>query len=430
MNSDIMDKINTNKIESSIDNTHFNSVKNSRCVSRKLLVNNECNTVQSKLLPEPCSGNIRASPAISSLRRGNTSQNDILAKTEENMIQQAIKKSLIEENMINHAIIESLNEYNMQNQSVSNNLPIDNINDNVNINNIDHIKKISTKCNTDPILDRYIHLLVDNIVHINHSEQSEQSTQLTQLTQSSDTYLNMSTVNPVFLQKQDLTIDQNNDNLKISNITDINIDINIDEPMDIDEPYQKFSEYNPIDFYLNINNIEQEHYDFIVGRGRNELPDYMNLPINPVFASRNVVFIDCNPNMQADIQQRIEYVDFSWFGICNEQDPHERISVNIIFDWSSFYCGAMQNLKNIVTSIGRRCHIFVPLDSTSNNIPIDISRELQTSIFTIIVKDGRYPLFDWNKDSDISLGINPMTGKRKIISELVNPNKYMIIYAF
>lgn len=378
--------MNGDVIKSATDNAHFNSVHNSRCVSRKCIISNNMNKPNSN----------------------EYDPNMYVTDTEENMIQKAIEISLIEENMIQQAINVSLCEYNIQNQSkinIQNLSLIETAPDNNTNNDIDTcddtiIKTITTKCNNDESsLDRYVRLIVDDVVNINNSQQTD--------------ILSAHIITPINLQDQSC--------------------LDIGEPMDIDDQYQISDKLVSRRFKtdsLNFTDMEEEHYDFIVGRGRTDLEGYMNIPINPVFSSRNVVFIDANPKMNADIKQFIETIDFSWFGICKDQDPEERIIVNIIFDWSSFYCGAMQNLTNIVTNIGRRCRIFIPLDSNNNDVPSDIMRELKNSIFTITVENGHYPLFDWTKEGNVCLGINPMSGRPKIIRELVNPDKYILIYAF
>jgi hypothetical protein len=208
-----------------------------------------------------------------------------------------------------------------------------------------------------------------------------------------------------------------------------------------DDGYNSYNTPDTID--NNLAQYSKPHCDFIVGRGRVEPRDYMNLPLNTTFASRNVVFIDPNQSMHADVKQSIQDVDFKQFGISRDQDIYETIDVRIIFDWSSFYCGALQFLPNIVKKIGRRCQILVPLNKDENYIPDDIKQTLldpftkddkfnhHCNIFTIQLVDGRYPLFDWDKISQKTLeNIRSFIPSANSLADVVNPNKYIVISAF
>lgn len=183
------------------------------------------------------------------------------------------------------------------------------------------------------------------------------------------------------------------------------------------------------------NKYPRTHYDFIVGRGRVEPQENVNFPLNLTLASRNIVFIDPNPSVQADVKQLIQDVDFKHFGILRDQDVYETIDVRIIFDWSSFYCGALQCLPNIIKKIGRRCKILVPLNKDENLIPNDIKQILnppdESKLFTITLADGRYPLFDWDRISPNTLRvIRKFAPSANSLADVVNPNKYVVISAF
>lgn len=142
-----------------------------------------------------------------------------------------------------------------------------------------------------------------------------------------------------------------------------------------------------------------EHCDFIVGRGKKQPIGYMNYPLNPIFYTRNIIYIDPNTETGADINQYLNDVDFSIFNICKEQDPNEHIQIRIIFDWSSFYCGALQNLVHTMIKIGRRCQILVPLNKDENIVPRDVYNTLNNKLFTVATVEGKYILFDWSKDN-------------------------------
>ena len=169
------------------------------------------------------------------------------------------------------------------------------------------------------------------------------------------------------------------------------------------------------------------HFDFIVGRGRSYPKGYINFPLNPFFIHRNVVYIDPNPDMNADVLKYLDDVDFSNYGICDSHDPDCKIDVRIIFDWSSFYCGALSNLTNTITKIGRRCQILVPLNAPESLIPSEIIRELDNNIFTISIVEGAYPLFDWSKEKLIIAKTDDRDINQTAISNHVNPKKYIRI---
>ncbi len=133
------------------------------------------------------------------------------------------------------------------------------------------------------------------------------------------------------------------------------------------------------------------HYDFIIGRGRNEPQGYMNFPLHPIFKDRNVIYIDPNIAMDADIKQPLQDVDFSVFNI-NEA------KIRFIFDWSSFYCGALQTLTDTMIKLNKPCQIYVPLNKEEKLIPRDIVNTLRNNIYTLSTTEGRYILFDWKKD--------------------------------
>lgn len=171
-------------------------------------------------------------------------------------------------------------------------------------------------------------------------------------------------------------------------------------------------------------------YDFIVGRGRNVPKNYMNFPLNPRLQSRNLIYIDPNPVMDSDIKLMLHEVDFSYFGICKDQDPDEDIMVRFFFDWSSFYCGAMQNLTNTVLRIGRRCQIFVPLNKDENQIPADVKRELCSDIFTLNLVGGKYPMFDWTSTEQVINGMTRSLSNVSFMDADINPKCYLRIDAY
>ena len=170
------------------------------------------------------------------------------------------------------------------------------------------------------------------------------------------------------------------------------------------------------------------HYDFIVGRGKNAPNHYMNFPLNPKLQKRNLIYIDPNPIMDADIRQMLDEVDFRSFGICKDQDPKEEINIRFFFDWSSFYCGAIQSLTKVILGIGRKCQIFVPLSKDEQTIPSDVKFKLSSNIFTLALVEGRYPMFDWNENNQEDPEQNdPVIRAKPSMRNVMNPDRYMRI---
>lgn len=172
------------------------------------------------------------------------------------------------------------------------------------------------------------------------------------------------------------------------------------------------------------------HCIFVVGRGRNTPNGYLNLPLNPILSTRNVIYIDQNPDTNPDINDKFQNVDFSYFGICGNQDVNEMIRIKILFDLSTIYCGILDDLCNIISmNIGRYCDIYVPLNNTENDIPEDIKRSIKNEKFTLSLVYGAYPLFDWRSNADIS-DMKKQFPNYTSIANVVNPNKYIKITAF
>lgn len=169
----------------------------------------------------------------------------------------------------------------------------------------------------------------------------------------------------------------------------------------------------------NTDNYNNTHIDFIVGRGREEPKGGLNIPINPLFKYRNVVFIDANSDVKPDIVSYIENIDLSHFGITQEQDPEHKIDIRFIFDWSSFFCGAIQGIHHISLQLRRPYEIYVPLTQSENYVPSDIKNILWQPIYNIVPENGKYPLFDWSIDICTSSG--------RPISDVVNPDMYLKI---
>lgn len=133
------------------------------------------------------------------------------------------------------------------------------------------------------------------------------------------------------------------------------------------------------------------HYDFIIGRGHKYPVGCMNFPLNPYFRNRNIIYIDPNSAMDADIQQPLQDVDFSVFDIRDEK-------IRFIFDYSSFYCSAIQTLTDTMIKLNKPCQVYVPLYKEEKQIPLDIIRTLTNKMYTLSTTEGKYILFDWSQN--------------------------------
>ena len=164
------------------------------------------------------------------------------------------------------------------------------------------------------------------------------------------------------------------------------------------------------DLTLNKGYDKKTQLDFIIGRGRNLPKGFMNIPMNVEFEKRNVIFIDPDPRMNADIKQWLRDVDFRYYGIFKDQDPDSLINLRFIFDWSSFYCGAIDEMINVISKIDHQCEILVPLDNDEHTVPDIIKQSFNGSNFNIMIIHGYYPLFD-----------------PRINLKIINPFKYIVI---
>lgn len=168
---------------------------------------------------------------------------------------------------------------------------------------------------------------------------------------------------------------------------------------------------------------QTSHNDFIVvvGRGRTPYRAHLNIPLNPLFNNRNVVYIDASPEVNPDICDQLINVDFTKFGITREQDPECKKSVRIFFDFSSFFCGGIQSIHKIAQQLRRPFEIYTPLSPNENIVPSDIKQIMWQPVYDFILEDGQYPLFDWGT------GFVESYGRQNHIAEYVNPNKYIKI---
>lgn len=240
--------------------------------------------------------------------------------------------------------------------------------------------------------------------------------------------------------------------------TDKDLDMKNDQKHDKTQDLDKKSEFNKpalrVTSSTDVDTVDthaisktKNHIDFIVGRGRHLPVGCLNIPLNKSFNTRNIVYIDQDPFMCADIRLPLHEVDFESFGICNNMNnlndvkdndsEMSLIDVRIIFDWSSFYCGALKHMHTVVKKIGCNFQILVPMYPNENTIPKDIFRELADSRkYDIKIVNGEYPLFDWSVSKDNTLGVASVEVRSILrnrivpISQFVNPKKYIEINVF
>jgi hypothetical protein len=162
----------------------------------------------------------------------------------------------------------------------------------------------------------------------------------------------------------------------------------------------------------------KQHCYFVIGRGRNEPKGYMNFPLNPQLIDRNITYIDPNSDMDADIKMLLDDVDFTKYGIDKHNDPDELIDIKFIFDWSSFYCGALSCLPKVIKNLGRKCSIYVPLSKDEHLVTDECKRILKEPIFTLLTAEGSYPLFDWTIDKTFNM------------SKYINKDRYILIQTY
>ena len=161
----------------------------------------------------------------------------------------------------------------------------------------------------------------------------------------------------------------------------------------------------------------------IVGRGRLDVQGNLNLPLNGGIARDSyILFVDSTDVSDPDIQSNIEELDFTTLGISSEIT-----SIKLYFDWSSFYCTAMQNIVAMMNKISRTMRravtICAPLYPGDKTIPDDVKRNILESplndgdIKLMLVYDA-YPLFDWEIENEKI---------RENFRANVNPDSYLMI---
>ena len=153
------------------------------------------------------------------------------------------------------------------------------------------------------------------------------------------------------------------------------------------------------------------NYDFIIGRGKIDIPGYLNLPINKYLQSRNIIFIDPDERVGADIQQNVQDVNFSQY------DDNKIINIRFIFDWSCFYCTAIYGIVSIVQKLNRKCQFLIPLGIDEKTIPDIIKITLRRPFIKLDLIEGLYPLFDWESDGEK-------------IGKFINRSAYILISGF
>ena len=154
------------------------------------------------------------------------------------------------------------------------------------------------------------------------------------------------------------------------------------------------------------------HLLFVIGRGRSPINGGFNFPENPKLKDMNVVYVDANNNSRPDINRHIQNVNFDVFF-----PTLHNTKIIFMFDWSSFYCNAMDALKCISKRIKQRFAVLVPLGINEYDVPSEITQTLTDTMFEICIVHGKYPLFNWNKNADSS----------NDIYDIVNESTFLII---
>ena len=152
----------------------------------------------------------------------------------------------------------------------------------------------------------------------------------------------------------------------------------------------------------------------ILGRGRLPTPGGANIPQNELLGGR-FLYIDAGSNTRPHVNKPIETMKMA--------DLYNGYVKCIIVDLSSFYCGCIQNLQNIVDElceVDKQIDIFVPLDKKDKTIPNDIYNQFSKAPFQINEVSGNFPLFDFNKKFRFM-------NKDIYADELVNPQSYIKI---
>lgn len=163
------------------------------------------------------------------------------------------------------------------------------------------------------------------------------------------------------------------------------------------------------------NNIG-EHIIFVVGRGHSPVTGGFNIPENPTLRNFNVVYVDVNPNTKPDIAGHIQNLNFN--ALC-PNIPNTKIF--FLFDWSTFYCNAMDSLKKIAKRFNMDFDVYVPLGSNENTIPSEVEWSLSDHIFNVTIEFGKYPLFNWDKNMD------KFNNGQNSTADIINENAYMVI---
>lgn len=163
------------------------------------------------------------------------------------------------------------------------------------------------------------------------------------------------------------------------------------------------------------NNIGK-HIIFVVGRGHSYVTGGFNIPENPTLKNFNVVYVDANPNTKPDIAGHIQNLNFD--ALCPNDSNIKKF---FLFDWSTFYCNALDSLKKIAKRFDMDFDVYVPLGSNENTIPSEVEWLLSDYIFNVTIEFGKYPLFNWDKNMD------KLNNGRDYTADIINENAYMVI---
>lgn len=161
-------------------------------------------------------------------------------------------------------------------------------------------------------------------------------------------------------------------------------------------------------YSMDLDKLKNYYHLFvIVGRGRHDLDGCLNLPLNPQLDNINTLYVDPNAEYKPDVVAHVQNLNFDSFGVTQNTDINGQINLFFCFDYSSFFCTALDALPLMAKHINRPFVVFVPLGPNENSIPSEVPHILHEPHFSVKLIYGRYPLFDW--DNSNSKGLHAAT---------------------
>ena len=211
---------------------------------------------------------------------------------------------------------------------------------------------------------------------------------------------NMNTNSQDIISRDDSTLDRINNSF--IEMTDRNTEL-----ISRDEEFVSQDEEGNFDTPSRLN--------IVVGRGRRDIEGGMNFPLNPAIeVCPYLMYVDQNEGPDPDVQTKIEDLKLEEIGL-----SPEITDLRVYFDWSSFYCTAMQGIvrfmNRVKSTMGLPITIYVPLYTDDKSLPGDVKRNIVDSPENrgdtrVMIVYGAYPMFDWHdlaRISEIRQHVNP-----------------------